>query len=75
MAVEISSHKTFDKIAAAHPGRAPDGSTVNFVMRINPIEVSTGVGDHSLILYKVNSATRSRTQITTIKMKKVVPVL
>ena len=59
----------FDRIAAAHPGRATNGSTVNFVMRINPVQVSTGIGEHSVIVYRVDDS-NSRTVIQTIKMKR-----
>ena len=60
---------TFDKISAAHAKQTSQG-LVNFVMRINPLAVVSGLGDHSLILFRVNAATRSRKKIATIKLKK-----
>jgi carotenoid cleavage dioxygenase-like enzyme len=59
----------FDKITAAHPQQLPDGDTINFVMRINPMAI-VGMGKHSIIVYRVNKNTNTREQIATIKVKK-----
>ena len=61
--------KTFDKITAAHPGSADGGQTVvNVVMRINPLAVG-GVGDHTIIVYKVVGGNK-RTVLHNIKVKR-----
>ena len=61
----------FDKIAAAHPANIPgsDGSAVNFVMRINPAAM-TGLGDHHLILYRVEPSSATRTVLRKIALKR-----
>ena len=59
-----------DKISAAHPGKSPDGTVVNFVMRINPLAIA-GVGDHTLIVYKLDGKTdQTRTVLQKIKIKR-----
>jgi carotenoid cleavage dioxygenase-like enzyme len=64
------SEKTFDQIAPAHPSKTLDGDFVSFVMRVNPATVSTGVGDHSIIVYRVKKDSNKREIIQTIKVKR-----
>ena len=46
-----------DRIAPAHPRIIPDstGDTAGLIVRLNPLAVS-GIGEHSLILYRTNAS-------------------
>ena len=41
------------------------GDYISFVMRINPAVVSTGVGDHSIIVYRVRKGSHTREVLET----------
>eukprot|EP01062_Namystynia_karyoxenos_P058525 TRINITY_DN50054_c0_g1_i1.p1 TRINITY_DN50054_c0_g1~~TRINITY_DN50054_c0_g1_i1.p1 ORF type:complete len:558 (+),score=164.27 TRINITY_DN50054_c0_g1_i1:94-1674(+) len=61
----------FDRMSPAHPQRVLDGSgdTVSLVERINPTAVA-GLGDHSIIVYRVVAATGERVKLHTIRTKR-----
>jgi carotenoid cleavage dioxygenase-like enzyme len=70
---DVWSDAIADRIAPAHPRIVPDGSndTVGLIVRLNPM-AATGIGDHSLLLYRTNASGTdplARTLLHKVKLK------